>query len=306
MKPIRTLSTLTTVAAVLFTGGLADGNTYRSQGEFSTAENWNAWQSWEILDGGSYRNMTSSDPLPQAGDTVVVRSPDLIQVTDARGVMSLTIDSGGKLEITGGSPAKLTIAGASPVLAVNAADGVLVGNGILEFGATIIPSGTGSLKGNHASAVIQIAPGGGTVTLTTGVEFHGQFSVQKDGSGTANFTNNSLVRTNGGTIQLASSLGTVLDGSTDNALRWKAGLSGDILQFGVAASGLNGQFYAVIGGTLRFNANVTTAGNLVMECDTSTVEVNSAQFDFDTFSGSCSGPPSPGIITANFSCSGCS
>lgn len=294
MRYSRTLGGMVAIAAVLAVGGPAGArpNSYQSQAEFAAAENWNAWQTWEILDGGTYRNMTSSDPLPQAGDTVVIRSPDVIQVTDGRGVMSLTIDSGGKVEVTGGGSAQLTIAGASPVLAINQDDGVVINAGVLEFGATVTVTGSGRLKGNHANAVIQIAPGSGTVTLQNNVEFHGLFTMQEQASvsGTSNYINGNLLHADGaGAILLAASLNSV-DDVSGAVVRWKASANGSAsLRFNVAATGLEGYFY-VETGSLYFDEDVTTTGLLSFKTNG---VIQTAANDVFTFGGhsssDCSG-----------------
>jgi hypothetical protein len=269
MRAIRTLGTL--AAAILMTAGIADARPqYRSQNTGLNPGNWNAYQSWEILDG-TWRDMTGGDPLPQAGDTVEVRANDLIKVSDAQAVMSLTVN--GQLEIKDGSagtPAKLTIGGASPALVINLTDGVVLRDqyAILEFSASVIATGSGSLEGEHNSAAIQIAPGssGGTVTFQNSFTMHGQFTVQKKAgdSATAVFKNDSQVLADvaGGTITLASSLGSgnVLDTSGGNCSnpRWKIlkPSSAAVLLFASRANGLVGDFH--VAGTLTANENVTT------------------------------------------------
>lgn len=267
------------IVASFLCGTIAEArpNEYQSQGTGSTPENWNDWHSWEILDGGFYRDMTSSDPLPTAGDTVVIRTPDVIEVTDSRSVTSLTINAGGRLDIKGGadqdppSVGRLTLsATGTPSLVINPEDGLrlLSACSELRFEASVIVVGEfGSIHGLDSDAVIALAPGGGEITLTSAVPIHGALVIKVEGSGEGNFCNSAGVFADrsGHSITLHSSLADISDdGNSGCALFWSVQEQSAVLRFDRATTALSGGF-RVGPGRLDINKLVSTSGGLLFK-----------------------------------------
>jgi hypothetical protein len=286
-------------------------------------------------------------PNAANGDTATISAGHTITVTDTRNAVSVTVNgtgvlqinnagkltvdtatvaSGGLLEINGnGSPyAELIFpynSGSSPALTVNQADGVqMLDHALITVAKTMSwgTSGSGSVKGlddTNCQIAIGNAASASNVTLTLNLLVHGELQFVGVGAG-ANH-NDGLANSGAGivadtgTISLASSLEIVTDGSSADALRWKAE-AGAILAFEARATQLQGRFYAAgSNSVLRFNngAQVTTQGKLQMDCP-STVDVNgTGSFTFvgGYQAGNCGSPPSSPInsTSGDYTCGGC-
>ncbi len=302
MGRITTFGFMAAASVVLLAGTIVEArpNSYQSQGEIATPEKWGAWQSWEILDQGVYRNLTPSDPLPTAGDTVVVRSPDVIEVTDIRSVTSLTIDSGGRLNIDrtceqdAASVARLTISAiGTPALVINADDGLRLVSGCseLRFETSITIHGQfGSIQGLDSDAAIVLAPSGGAnLTLHCVLPIHGALVIRKAGSGNGYFLSSAGISADlpGGALTLDASLAGVHDDGVlpDCSKFWSVKAPGAVLRFDKSATTLK-RGIRVGPGTLDVNQPVSTAGGLWFMSGGS-ITPNVAAFATLSFGGHC-------------------
>ncbi len=153
-----------------------------------------------------------------------------------------------------------------------------------------VVDGIGQIRGDHASCVITIAPG---VVLTsqlaaTGKGIRGSLTIMghTDFGSTGTFVNEGLVESTGHLLLNAN-----LDDSP-SAL-WRVvplTCSTFVLQFDRQALGLEGDFEAAGAlGILRFNASISTCGDLVNYCGQIDVN-NGSTFQYVGFSGFCQNP----------------
>lgn len=253
---------------------IARPTSYRSQAEDSSPESWGDWHSWEILDGGTYRDMTPRDPLPSCGVIVVVRSPDVIVVTDSRSVTSVTIDAGGRLDIDGTATTRAALTfcddDGDPSLVINQSNGTRLVDAYadLRFEADTAITGSGTLLGMHSdAAIILVTSSWKDVHLQTNVVVRGALVIKATGSGDGTFVNSKQVIADwpDQVLALDSSLAGVSDASgTCCVPRWQVSDEDAVLRFNRAATALHGDF-SVGPGRLDVNKPVCTGGLLLIK-----------------------------------------
>jgi hypothetical protein len=294
------------VGATLLLAGVAQArpdDTYRS---FQDG-NWNVKGTWEIRVGGAWQALGVSDTVPNEGDTATIQNTHNVNVSDAQGIMVLTVASGGELAIDNTGVLNFNGSG-TPSLTINQTDGVKV-TGELKVSKSMSILGSGSLQGQANTASIGIAPDNTTaVTLTlSAATAHGRMVIQQSGSGSAavNFVNQGFVRADAaGNIELHSSLDSVTDSATADGCqtpRWIVEINGSAnLIFNEPVSALAGSF-SIDEGILQVNEDVTTSGKLNF---LSGADINVAAGKTFTFSGGlCPGSCGSGTsMTGNNNC----
>ncbi len=249
---------------------------------------WRWVSSWNVMSGGMWVPATT---VPDAGDTVSIRSNHVITVDDQQAVTALTIDANGRLDIEGNdATARLTMSSVgSPALVINQEDGLrLMNDGAelrFESSLTITGSLLGSIQGWHDDARIVLAPeDDGTMTLETHVAIHGALTIKRIGGGDGHFVNGKAVKADkaGLGITLHASLASITDwgGGCDV---WRVSATSARLVFKRSATQLIGGFH-VGPGTLLVQAPVVTTGDLRFKSGGVILPSPSASFKF---SGQC-------------------
>jgi hypothetical protein len=264
---MNTVRTIAAVSAALLLGSVAAARptNYTSAvatnpGDWSDPNNW------------------SPAGVPAAGDTVTISNGDVVVVTDYQEITTVTIDSGCRLDIDwdgSGANAELRFLqpSGSAALVINAANGLRIrdGNSTLSFGVSVRVQGSGSLQGEHNSAIIDLVPANGaTVELRNDAEFHGAMVIKKTGAGTGNFKNGSRVLADmaNGTLLLDASLSAILAevnaSSACGTYDWEVQGASSTLQFDKGTTALVG-YFRVDAGVMTINANVQTSGKKKLE-----------------------------------------
>jgi hypothetical protein len=239
-------------------------------------DDWNIASNW------------SPSGVPTLADDVIIPSFGCVTVCSADAYANtVTVQTGAQIEIL--NAALEVDGGGNNPSSVNAQSGIILDHSQakLRLTANQTWSGSGSITLSDTTAAIQLSSGVTWTVAFASVQGFGEID-SVSGTATLKLDNGAdlIADVSTATLELSSSL--LLDDTSSNNL-WKA--DGGKLRFLHAATNLVGLLTVVSGGTLRFNADVTTAGTFIF--NGGFVEVaHDTVFTYTSFAGSCVNPGS--------------
>jgi hypothetical protein len=239
------------------------------------------------LGGGWYSGANwSGGTVPTLADDVIIPTgfPTGVILNSATGAKANTITIQGNSRLFIRNDSLEVDGGGNNPSSINAADGLTLddNNAVLTLSGSQTWAGAGSVQMNDFGGLIEIASGARWIVQLNSVEGLGAIH-SISGTATLKLENDAVVVADGGTLVLAQNL-ALDDSSSSNAWIAFAGT----LQFNQAATNLVGEVACYAGGTLDFNADVTTTGLFTWALGV--LSIFGADFTYGSYSGECTNP----------------